>query len=237
MRDLDGKLRARHKVLEEREKRCGLGIPCRDCAPPSPRLPIDVLTMDLVKSGSLRAVSMCPFHAVDTALYYPVWDRVGTRRETDARFRSASRELAKALKTATKVISEALDRANTLLGINPWGWDIRQVEDEPWASVVRSNSVLVAMKRIADAEARVKSGRIGNTRRQSLVEGMLVAWERANGKMPDSGNIRFQEHLLAALTIVEPDYSDFDTVKAIRGALGRIRRRGQKKSTTISKDN
>jgi hypothetical protein len=236
MRDLDDKLRARHQVLEEREKRCGLGIPCRDCAPPSPSLPIDAVTTDLVKRGRLRAVSTCPFRAVDDAFLYPLFDRVGTRREIDAQFRSASRELAKALKTATRAISEALNRANKLLGLNPddeWGWDIRQVKDEPWASVVKSNRVLVAMKRMADEEARLKSGRIGNTQRQSLVEGMLVAWHSANGKMPDSGNTNFQEHLLAALKIVEPNYSEFDAVKAIRGALGRIRRRGQKKSTTI----
>jgi hypothetical protein len=187
MRDLDDKLRARHTVLHEREKHCGLGTPCRDCGPPSPRLPIDVLTTDLVKRGRLRAVSMCPFHAVDVALYYPLWDRVGTRRKVDAQFRSASRKLAKALKTATNAISEALNRANTLLGIDPGdelGWDIRQVKDDPWASVVRANAVLVAMNRIADTDARKTPGRLGNTRRQSLVEGMLGLGIEQTAKCP-----------------------------------------------------
>src|SRR4051812_33119247 len=83
MRDLDDKLRAR-SVRQEREERCKLGLLCPNCCPPSPRLPIDVLTMDLIKRGHLRAISMCPFDAVELALSYPLSDRVGTRRVTDA---------------------------------------------------------------------------------------------------------------------------------------------------------
>jgi hypothetical protein len=232
MSDLDQTLRARWKMVEERQKRCKLGLPCRNCRPPSPGLSIDALTMDLVKKGHLRATTECPFRAVDFALTHFEWNRTMTRRQTDARFRSASRELAKGLKLATGAISKSMNRANKILGIDPgdeYGWDIRQVKDDPWASVVKAQGVLLAMMEIAKTEANAKSGRAGNTRRQSLVEGLLVAWERANGKMPDSVNAHFQEHLLAALELVEPEYSDFDVVKAIRGARDRIWRRRQKK--------
>jgi hypothetical protein len=240
MCDLDHKLRLRSKVMREREERCKLGLPCRNCCPPLPGLSIDALTMDLVKKGHLRATTMCPFQAVDDALLYFKLNRAMTRRETDAKFRSASRELAKALNAATESISKAINRANKILGIgtgHDLGWDIQQVLDDPWATVVRANTDLLAMMNIAEIEASEKPGRVGNTRRQSLVDGLLVAWERANGKMPDSGNIHFQAHLLAALKLVEPGYSDFDLVKAIRGAHDRICRRRQKKSSTIARDN
>jgi hypothetical protein len=55
--------------------------------------------------------------------------------------------------------------------------------------------------------------------------------------MPDSGNTHFQEHLRAALELVEPEYTDFDVMKAIRGARDRICRRGQNKSITRVTDN
>lgn len=240
MLDLPHKLQARSEVMRTRKTRCGLGIPCPNCHPPSPRLQIDVLTLDLVKAGHLRTIRMCPFHAVDIALSYHERDTEGIRRITNAEFRSASRELAKALAAATEAISKSLTKVNKLLGIGPgtqWDWDIRQVNHDPWASAVKANDVLLALKRIAEKEAREKPGRIGNTRRQSLVQGMLVAWDWANGRMPDSGNTHFQDHLIAAMKLVEPDYADFDIVKAIRGARRRLNRGGQKKSAPILKDN
>jgi len=184
---------------------------------------------------------MCPFQATDWALSHYFHNSALTRQITDSRFRAAARELKTALVTATNSISAAFDRANHILELDldpQLGWDIRQVKDHPWRSVVECHQILQRMILLASEEAGKKPGRKGNAKHQSLVDALLIAWERSNGKLPDAGNKGFQEHLLAAFHLVEPGFpATKDIHKAIRGARERLLSRRRKKKAAQSGGN
>jgi hypothetical protein len=201
------KLQLRGRNAEAVWRSCVSGYLCNTCSPPFPALSIDRITARLVKNRKLGAHSMCPFQATDWALNHYFHNSALTRQVTDSQFRAAARELKNALVTATNSISAAFDRANHILKLDldplQLGWDIRQVKDDPWRSVVECHQVLQRMILLASEEAGKKPGRKGNTKHQSLVDAMLVAWERSNGRLPDAGNKGFQEHILAAFHLVE----------------------------------
>ena len=183
---------------------------------------------------------MCPYEAIDLALYWnDIWDTISPRRKSDARFRAAAKQLREALETAEMALSAAFRKADKIFASEPdtiMNSDISDpIRDDPWVSASVVHNEIRRLQALAAGAAGERPGNEGDTQFQSVVEGFLVAWDRANGKLPDPGNTSFQLHVEDALRMLYPDYLEKDLPKAIQGARDRIKKRRQKKNLLKSR--
>jgi hypothetical protein len=199
---------------------------CRRCHRPSLSLPVDDVTEKLISTGTLATKAECPFIAVNLGLMFTAFDAAKGHRQTRKKLERIRSNLRHSMQRAKKVIERALDDAEAayydpLPEVTVYGEPRATLRGPTFEAAVQAEiSVSQAIEALS-TERFKNSGRIGRTRNQSLVEGMLVAWESCNGRFPSDGNTKFQHHLESAFQSLKLD-TPLGLPKAIRQARTRL---------------
>jgi len=155
----------------------------------------------------------------------------GWALSTESSNREAHRELKRAVRDAGSAIARGLRLGHRILvhSANDPSEDgeIPNVGDfegnECFLQALRLQVELEALADKLDIATNKKTGPRGKTRDQSVIEGLLLAWEQLNGKLPDPGNAAFQQHLIAAFEFLYPDREGPKDLKsAIRSVRDRL---------------
>lgn len=209
---------------------------CSECLPPSPKIrALDEFTGQLIKAGKLKKDKMCPYYAIDAALFdFGVYDRRAEENSFEERHREAHGELKKYAKNAADAIAEGVRLANRRMWPGAYerfeNGEVPSLDDyysgqrkRYFQQIVSLRGRLSSLLQELGVETNRHTGNPGVTQRQSLIEGFLRAWERLNGTMPGPNNKNFRKHLRKALEFVYsgqdvPQVSE-DHIRVVRDRL------------------
>lgn len=182
---------------------------CVDGMAPSPQISLDPTTERLIQAGKLKSSRECPYHLFDRVLLsYELNNSRADDLDYERRRRETHRQLKQAVRVAASAIADGVrragsDRSHAAEERNnshelPSKLHYGDPDDRFFWRVLSLHEELEKLAHELDSKTSRKSGPRGKTHEQSVIEGFLRGWETLNGKMPNSGNSAFQQHLIAA---------------------------------------